>query len=255
MFKISTVFMGALLALAASSASGATIYEVTSTSLLGTLDTATGAFSQIGNLGSQLAGLAVSGSTYYGGLNFGTSLYRVDVSNANLTLIGSGASKYTAIGSTLSGLYGLDDNLNLFSVNPSTGATTLLGSTGLSISTPTYGLSTNTSTLYMTYSNNLYTLNTLTGAPTLVGALGTTNRIGAMVFTGGTLFGGDNQNSKIDTINTSTGAATLGPNETPATVFYGLAPQLASSTPEPGTLSLLAAGIATLSIARRRRMK
>jgi len=73
-----------------------------------------------------------------------------------------------------------------------------------------------------------------------------------MVFTGGTLYGGDSQNVSVDTINTGTGAATVGAGETPGTVFYGLAP---SAVPEPGTLTLLGAGLVALSIARRRAIR
>lgn len=98
---------------------------------------------------------------------------------------------YFDTGSTLIGLFGIDPNMRLFSINPVTGITTIIGSLGVG-DNGTLGLSTNSTTLYFTDAGILYTINTSTGAATAVGALGATNSIGALVFINGTLYARDN---------------------------------------------------------------
>jgi hypothetical protein len=218
---------------------------------LGIVDLGTGVFTQLGNMGLLLSGLGVSNGALYAGANATTTLYSVNPSNGSLTSIGSGTSTYSDTGSTLTGLYGLDPSFNLFSINASTGATTVIGPTGLSPAS-IFGLSTNSSTLYLTNGGSLYTIDTGTGTAHLVGALGTTNQVGAMVFLNGTLYGGDWVNHSIDTIDTTTGHATVGPTETGTSdTFWGLAPA-AGVAPEPASLWLFGGGIATLALVRRR---
>ena len=152
---------------------------------------------------------------------------------------------YYDLGSTLTGLYALDTSLNLYSINPTTGVPTLLGPTGGPASS-WYGMSTNSSTLYMTFGSNLYTLNTTTGAATLVGGTGGT-QYGALVTVNGTFYAGEDAGAnRVDTLNPSTGAATLGPTLTGTTSnFFGL-----TTTPEPGALA--AFGLIGFAFVRRR---
>jgi hypothetical protein len=89
-------------------------------------------------------------------------------------------------GSTNTGLYAVDYNGNLISVNPVTGAGTLIGATG--ITNNGSGLSANGSTLFLTGGNTLYTVNTMTGAVTTVGNTGPYQFL-AMVYEDGTLYG------------------------------------------------------------------
>ena len=142
-------------------------------------------------------------------------------------------------------------------MNPTTGATTLLGATGLTKGSNRVGLSTGSSTLYLTVGNMLYTANTATGAATLVGSTGVAG-IGALVSTGGTLWGGENQASlQVTMLNTVTGAATAGSAVTGTTsAFWGLAPTPApANTPEPGTVGLVAGGALALGLKSRMRRK
>jgi hypothetical protein len=69
-------------------------------------------------------------------------------------------------------LYGLDASGNLVTINPSTGAETLVGSTGLGADTNTFAGLTDGALYALDASNNLYSINPTTGAATLVGATG-----------------------------------------------------------------------------------
>ena len=74
-------------------------------------------------------------------------------------------------------LYGISQtSANLFTINQTTGATTVVGATGFTSSSGLSGLTyTSDGTLYGVINNALYTINTSTGAATLVGAIGFNN--------------------------------------------------------------------------------
>ena len=227
--------------------------------VFGTIDLTTGAFTVLGNVGLTPAGLGVYGGSLYAESydSYGT-LYQVNPTDGVLTTIGSSGVYFEGgFGSTLTGLYGLGYasggvTLDLFSINPSNGAATDLGSSGLTLGV-WRDLSTNSSTLYFGNGADLYTLNTTNGSATLVGPFGDFASIGALVTMGGVLYGGDQGNGTIDTINTSTGAATIVSG--PIGNIWGLAPYSLSSpngTPEPGSVFLLAVGIAGLMAAKKK---
>src|SRR5208282_852866 len=162
----------------------------------GTIDLATGAFSQTGNTGALLTGLGVGpGGLLYGGLDASGTLYQVNPANGNLTTVGTSSVAYNDFGSTTDGVYALDTSLNLYSVNTTTGATTLIGPTGLKVNS-TIGLSTGSETLYFTDGPTaiLYSINTSTGAATEIGSTGI-KEIGALVYENGTLYAGSNSPS------------------------------------------------------------
>jgi hypothetical protein len=246
---------GLLLLLVASGASlkaNNIAYMETSISTFGTIDLNTGAFFLIGPTAVQLSGLGVSGGTLYGVGSTG-NLYQVNAANGNIALVGNSPHTYSDFGSTLSGVYGVDSATNVYSINPTNGAATLLGATGVTL-TGANGLSTNSSTLYWADGPSLYTLNTSTGAATLVGNMGGP-QLGAILLEGGILYGGeDSPNAQVVTLNTTTGVATAGSLLSGATgSFFGLAPDpLSSSTPEPGTWGLFAAGMIGITLMRRR---
>jgi MYXO-CTERM domain-containing protein len=138
MFTRQKLFFSLALGLYAASASaGPIVYAVstnfnTFTGQFGTLNLTTGAFTQIGtSIPDPLSGL-------------------VPVSN---------------------GLLGLSASGNLDSVNPATGAVSVIGATGLgNLAGDLVGLN---GTVYATDLNsNLYTVNTMTGAATLIGPTG-----------------------------------------------------------------------------------
>jgi uncharacterized repeat protein (TIGR01451 family) len=197
----------------------------------GTVNLTTGTYSQAGNMGVLLSGLGVGpGGLLYGGVFLGNTLYQVNTTNGSLTVVGTSSLVYYDFGSTTTGVYALDQSLNLYSVNVSTGATTLIGSTGLSLPpNPWSGASTGADKLYLTMGTigspaTLYSINTSTGAGTQIGNTGAPN-LGAMVFENGTLYAGSGQNApfNIYTMNPSTGQATL-VTSTSSGSFWGLAP-------------------------------
>src|SRR5208282_1874307 len=104
-----------------------------------------------------------------GGQYQGSTLYQVNPANCTSTPVGRGSlsNGYKDFGATPAGLYGIDDNStsDLYSVNPSTGATTFIGSTNLPVGGG-QGLSANCPVLYATARPGpdaiLYLVNTTT---------------------------------------------------------------------------------------------
>jgi hypothetical protein len=194
----------------------------------GTLDLTTGVYSNLGNSGQSVAGLAVENGTLYASAykNGTGDLFTVNTTNGALTVVGASSVDYFALGSTTSGgLYVIGTNADLYSINASNGAATLIGPTGLSFGRWD-ALSTNSPTLYFSSGTNLYTVNTTTGATSSVGLTGGA-QLGALLEEGGTLYGGqDLPTLAVATLNTSTGAATTGPalSGTGAGIVFGLAP-------------------------------
>jgi hypothetical protein len=136
---------------------------------------------------------------------------------------------------------------DLYSIDPSTGAASLIGATGI-VNAFWFGLSTNASALYLSDDLNLYTLSTTTGAATLVGSVGGGSPlgIGPMLWENGTLWAGQEApQSRIDTIDPTSGAASQGPSTFGyGGGFNGLAPdplpEGVSVQPEPSFLPVLA---------------
>jgi hypothetical protein len=220
----------------------------------GILDLNTGAFTQLGNSGQTLAGLATVNGTLYGASYGGTTgtLYSVNAANGSLNPLGAASLGLALIGSTTGGgIYAIGTNYNLYSINSSTGAATQIGPTGLSTLGSWNGLSDGASILYLTAGADLYTLDTTTGAATEVGPLDGP-LVGALVFENGVLYGGENSPTvQIDQINIVTGAATGGPALSgDSTTVWGLAPP---AVPEPSTMGLGALGAGVFWFLGRRR--
>jgi hypothetical protein len=241
------------------------VFDGTDSGVFGRLDLNTGVFTQTATLtGITPAGLAEVGSTLYTADYPGTAFYRLNpISGAvtQISNIGLDGNNYADLGSTPTGVYAIDSSGNLYFVNPATGASSLIGPTGVAPTTdPTTGfeafsLSTGSATLYYGNLNELYSVNTSTGAATLLGSTGAAGiGIDALVTTNGALYAGEVTNTSLEgtiyTLNSSTGAGTLGPVITPVAdgnVPFGLAPIFA--VPEPSTWAMMVVGFAGLGFA------
>jgi hypothetical protein len=158
----------------------------------------------------------------------------------NDLVIKSGDALVTA-GSTLSGLYAIGWDMNLYSISPTTGAATLIGPTGITFSI-VGGMSAGSSTLYVTDNILLYSLNTTTGAAIFIGTVNIPNELGisTMVTFNGTLYGTAYNRGvpNIYTLNPSTAAATfVAPSPSTPYSFDGLAP-IESGLPPPVTIQI-----------------
>lgn len=96
---------------------------------------------------------------------------------------------------------------NLYTVDTTTGALTLVGATGAPLNGIAYDEVNDI--MYGAASYNLYTINRSTGTATMIGGWGSSYLMIDIGFGGGVLYGHDIITDSIYTINTSTGAATL----------------------------------------------
>jgi hypothetical protein len=140
----------------------------------GVIDLSTGVFTQTGTstyLG--MAGMGNDGGTLYGlvsGTNrvAGTQLFTIDTATGTDTPVGSPiSSNMVTFGSTTTGgPYSIASGATgeLYSINPTTGAETAIGPTGLNAAGYFSLSSGSSSTLYLSASGVLYTVNTSTGA-------------------------------------------------------------------------------------------
>lgn len=135
--KVATGFVF-LLALKSPVRADITAYMVTGQSQFGTIDLNTGAFTQIGpSEVVQVSGLGettATGSTLYAS-SYQTPagiLYTLNTTDGLLTPVSAGSGvDYVDFGSTLTGLFAVDNNSNLWSLNPTTGAATRSGRSAL----------------------------------------------------------------------------------------------------------------------------
>ena len=96
----------------------------------GVVDLSTGAFSLLGHSGGEaISGLAYYNGVIYAGAYLSTpqpdALYQVNPATGSLTFIGNSSEPYADIGSTMNGVYKLGYDGNLYSINVTTGASTL----------------------------------------------------------------------------------------------------------------------------------
>lgn len=157
---------------------------------------------------------AVAGAQFlYGSEYGGGAVYRISPADGTFVTLGApGPSEFPglAYNPNTNTLYGTDQQ-NLYTVNMTTGAATLVGSHG--VANGITGLTFNSAYTVMYsigFDGNLYSVNPATGAATSIGALGhspiaivdlATNSAGT-VYAAGT-------DANLYTVNTSTGATTL----------------------------------------------
>jgi len=215
----------------------------------GELDLTTGAVTDIGFAGGYFSGLGVGPSgVLYSGFNGGLFKVNTATGDARDQYVGGtlGGTGYY-LGSTSNGLlYGLEfqssnpEGIGLYSINPTTGSTSLIGITGITLPPQGYfvlsGLSNGSDNLYFAYLSKLYQLNTSTGAATLIGSMPSGTETDGIDFQDGNLYGVQTSPAlAIDQFSISNGLPSVGP--TAQDDFTSLTPY---SVPEPATISLLA---------------
>ena len=103
--------------------------------------------------------------------DFGT----YDMKTAAKTVIAALSQRFVAIAADNAGaVYGIAVDGNLYSINPATGAATVIGSTGQTVGTSLQSatIDSETGRMYWAAGNNLYAVDTTTGAATLAATIG-----------------------------------------------------------------------------------
>jgi hypothetical protein len=123
-----------LMASAAFPAAASQVYSVFYDNRFGSVDDATGAYTQIGTLPvSQMAGIAYDNGAFYAQSIQNSTLVTIDPISGASSVIGSSGLQLTSDGFAggFNGLFEIDYSSSLYSIDPGTGAATLVGATGL----------------------------------------------------------------------------------------------------------------------------
>lgn len=148
-----------------------------------------------------------SAATVYGSDN-ASHLYTIDPTTGATTLVGTLPVTMFDIAINGFSMYGTDNLQHLYSINAGTAAGTDLGGTGAAVNALVFG---SNGTLYGAGGDGLYTINTTSAAATLVGT-GSYSSAGDLEFVGGILYLTSYLNSSTDQlfqINPATGSGTL----------------------------------------------
>jgi hypothetical protein len=289
-FIISTVLL-----LSACQGRASIVYVVNNAPQFGTVDLTTGAFQPIGPGAPEgESGLVPGSNGALLTLTFSGNLDSIDPVTGLATVIGAtglgncttgappqcGPNSASALGQLGGTIYATDFANNLYSINPSTAQSTLIGATGIpavpflegsqnpdgSLDVFDADLFASGGQLYEYFealainpngplpvvvqevvAPNLYRINTTTGAATLVGPAAVT--LTSVVNVNGTVYAFDGSLGEVVTLNPANGAINFVTVTDPnAAIISGSAP-----TPEPATMALVAMGIAALAIRRLRR--
>lgn len=284
------VSLAFLLSTAAANA-GSLVYVINGSNQFGTVDVATGTFQQIGpNTPEGVFGLVAGPNGSLLTLTYASNLDSINPATGVATLVGPtgladctipaspcGPTSGATIGSLAGKIYATDFANSLYSVNPVTGAATLIGSTGIP-AIPFVPASFNLDgtinfydqaifgaegKLYTTFDALTFDLGSLTANPVIAPALyqidpstglatlvGTTDLgIGAVVGVTGTYYAFNDLTNQISSLDLATGHTSFVSNfDLAAGVIQG-----ASPTPEPGSIALAALGLATFGVCRRRK--
>lgn len=251
----------ALLAGAAMSSNGATLYGSDGAGKLFTVNTTTGAGTFVGAIpdSTEIEFDNISGRAWTQFPNGAFQIQQFDINTG--AVIGSPISdggSYTGLEFIGSTLYGTVITAplapsSLRILNPFTGASTLVGLTGVG---PISGLAYN-GIMYGIAGGpgpaNLYTLNLATGAATLIGSTGI--QAGSLEFgPDGSLFAGTTgpMGGRLYRINPLTGASTFVGATGFADVTGLTLVNVVNAIPEPSTLLLFGAGLFSLVGLKRR---
>jgi hypothetical protein len=224
---------------------------------LATYDIATDTVTLIGNMGAVMTDIAFDSSGNLFGLTF-TGFYSIDSTNGNSTLIGSHgiAAGNALVFGTDGTLYGAGNSTtNLFSINTSTGAGSVLGDIGYSSSGD---LAFNSSSFFLsadTGSNDtLVTIDQTSFAGSAVGNFGFDSVFGLATGDDGSLYGLSGTN--VLDVNITTGAGTIISNfggQGVGASFGSSFKTEAKPVPEPATILLFCSGLLGVAGIKRRR--
>ncbi len=266
-----TLFLSTL-ALLATSTFASTIYVSGTNDDLYTINPTTGATTLIGDMGVEMSDIAIDnigGTATMFGVSFAANsgLYSINMTTGAATLIGSSGTFLDALAFSPTGtLYAAGGTAGcgpppasspacgtLYTVNTSTGHATAVNSTpggynsagDLEFIGNTLYVTSDSSSTNGGGNDTLYTINPATGIGTAA-----TNNLGfqfvyglAYVPESSTLYGFNDVGNHVVTINPSTGVATSVATYSNTIEITGAA-ELA---PEPGTLAIMALGLATLA--------
>jgi hypothetical protein len=267
-----TMLAGASLALALtlSSAAGASDLFATTytgdTSDLYTVNQSTGAVSLVGSTGVNIGDLTSTNSQLLGVDLTNNALWTINPSNAaasNEVLISGTNGDITSLawdpvthalyGNTTSGFGGADQ---LYSINATTGAATLIGGIG---SVDVYALGFSQTGVLLGESNatgELLSISTATGAGTDIGSTGLSSNYDLASRPGdGVVFGLESGEYGLYTYNIGTGAASLVGAYGEDVNLAGLAFLPAGSVPEPATWAMMIVGFGGLGFVAYRRSR
>jgi hypothetical protein len=257
---------------AASASAGPLVYVVTFGGQFGTVDSTTGAFTQIGGTTSDpLGGLVAGPNGSLLGVSYGGNLDSVNPATGAFSVIGAtglGPALATAAFATgeLNGtVYETDGSNDLYTINTTTGTASERGATGMpqcpSVTDPDdigdEALFAAGGKLYATFdafntitgavvdAPQLYQINPTTGAATLIGP--TAFGIDAALQVNGIVYGFTAANTVLS-LNVADGSSTFVTNyDANALDITG-----AAATPEPASFGPSAIGIGAVLVARRR---
>jgi len=256
------------------------------TGQFGTVNVATGAFNQIGPaIADPLTGLVAGPNGTLLSISASGNLDSVNPAAGVVSVIGAisvigtnqPANAPYSIAELNGTVYATDLYGNLYSLSTTTGAAKLIGATGIpicpSVTNPAEvsdeSLFTANGKLYATFdginlttlgvvdSPELYQINPATGVGTLVGS--TALGLDAAVQVDGTVYGfafGYAGSNTVLSLNVANGNTTFLNDYVSSPVAGGgnsFDIEGATPTPEPGSISLLAIGVAGVLVARRRR--
>ena len=272
---------------------GTLVYAVNGFQQFGTVDLASGAFSQIGpNTPEGGDGLVPGPNGSLLTLTFSGNLDSINPATGVTSVIGptglgdctspaspcgpTSANNLAKLGGTI---YATDVSNNLYTVNPGTGAATLMGPTGIP-PLPFVLLSTNPDgsvnafdetlfaaggSLYATFDAitidfasftitpvipaALYEINPSTGIATLIAP--TALNLSAAVNLNGTLYAFNPAANQVVTLDLANGKTNFVSDLDPAAGLNGGA----SPVPEPASITLAGIGIAAIVVSRRRRRR
>jgi DNA-binding beta-propeller fold protein YncE len=221
-------------------------------STFGTIDPNTGTVTSLGitpvNLGRDIA-VSPTGQVY--GI-FGESdetLYTIDKNTGATAVVGAlPAGVHTLAFRPDGALFGASLT-EVYSLNPASGAGTLLGLPGFNMDNLRFDSAGNLYVMSAEPASRLFTLNQTTAAATLLGDSGVDDISLGGYLDGAFLGTHDNAGPRLVSINPLNGAAIEGAFTGGNIYVIALDP---TSVPEPGTLVLLTAGLAVLFCFSRR---